>query len=166
MFMHGSWLHILGNMLFLWIFGDNVEDAMGHLLYGAFYLLTGVLASLSHGLVNAESLTPAIGASGAVAGIMGAYIVLFPRATITALLPFFLLIPVQVPAIFLIGIWFLLQLFSGVSSLGVDAVGSGGGVAYFAHIGGFIAGGVLVNVFVLGRRRVRRQETGARGGFW
>ncbi|MBI5285463.1 MAG: rhomboid family intramembrane serine protease [Chloroflexi bacterium] len=155
MFMHGSWLHIMGNMLFLWIFGDNVEDSMGHALYGVFYLLVGALSAFTHMFVNANELMPAIGASGAIAGVMGAYIVLFPRATVAVLIPPLFFLPLPLPAFLLIGFWFLAQLFSGVSSLGVDAVGAGGGVAYFAHIGGFIAGAALVNIFAVRRRRAR-----------
>jgi membrane associated rhomboid family serine protease len=153
MFIHGSWLHIAGNMLFLWIFGDNVEDAMGHARYLVFYLLVGLLAAFAHGMVDATSLTPAIGASGAISGVMGAYIVLFPRATVAAIIGF-IIIPIPIPAWVMIGFWFVTQVFYGVSSLGnVDAVGAGGGIAYFAHIGGFIAGAALVHVFVLGRGR-------------
>lgn len=144
MFMHGSWIHVLGNMLFLWIFGDNVEDAMGHALYGIFYLLVGTAGSLAHGVIDPDALTPALGASGAIAGVMGAYIVLYPRATVSTL---FIFVPVPLPAFLLIGFWFVSQLFSGVSSLGVDTVGASGGVAYFAHIGGFAAGALLVNAF-------------------
>jgi len=152
MFLHGGWLHLAGNMLFLWIFGDNVEDAMGHLRYLLFYLLVGALAGLTHGFIDINDLTPAIGASGAIAGVMGAYIVLFPRAWVAAI--FFIIIPIPMPAWVLIGFWFLQQLFIGFSSLGVDVVGGSGGVAYFAHIGGFVAGAVLVKLFVLGRPRV------------
>ncbi|MDP9237762.1 MAG: rhomboid family intramembrane serine protease, partial [Chloroflexota bacterium] len=150
MFMHGGWLHILGNMLFLWIFGDNVEDAMGHARYAIFYLLVGTLAAFAHMFVNPHDLTPAIGASGAIAGVMGAYIVLFPRATVAVIIPIFFFIPFPLPAFVLIGFWFVAQIFSGFASLGPNAVGAGGGVAYFAHVGGFIAGAVLVNLFVLG----------------
>ena len=150
MFVHGSWVHVLGNMLFLWIFGDNVEDAIGHVLYAIFYLLVGVAGALTHGFVDPNALTPAIGASGAIAGVMGAYIVLFPRATVSVILVF---IPLPLPAFVLIGFWFLVQVFSGFSSLGVDAVGAGGGIAYFAHIGGFIAGALLVNLFARNRPR-------------
>ena len=144
MFMHGSWIHLLGNMLFLWIFGDNVEDAMGHVLYAVFYVVVGTAGSLTHGIVHPDALAPALGASGAIAGVMGAYIVLYPRATVSTL---FFFVPVPLPAFLLIGFWFVAQLFSGVSSLGVDAVGAGGGVAYFAHVGGFVAGAILVNAF-------------------
>jgi membrane associated rhomboid family serine protease len=152
MFMHGGWLHVAGNMLFLWIFGDNVEDAMGHLRYLVFYVLAGVIASLTHGVVDAASLTPALGASGAVFGVMGAYIVLFPRATVVVFLGFFF-VPFPLPAWVMIGLAFVMDLFRGVSSLGVET--ASGGTAYFAHIGGFIAGAVLVSAFMLGRRRAR-----------
>jgi membrane associated rhomboid family serine protease len=165
MFMHAGWLHVIGNMLFLWIFGDNVEDAMGHVRYGLFYLAVGIIASLAHGLVDPNELIPAIGASGAVAGVMGAYLVLFPRATVAVIIPIFFFLPFPVPAALLIAIWFAMQLFGGFSSLGVDAVGGGGGVAYFAHIGGFIAGAALVNLAVTDRARARRQQPGTRRGF-
>ena len=155
MFMHGSWLHIFGNMLFLWIFGDNVEDAMGHGRYAIFYLLCGVLAALVHGVTDTASIVPAIGASGAIAGVMGAYIVLFPRATVAAFFGF-ILIPIPVPAWLMIGLWFVGQAFMGISSLGVDV--AGGGVAYWAHIGGFVAGAALVKLFVIGRRPVARKH--------
>jgi membrane associated rhomboid family serine protease len=151
MFMHGSWLHVGGNMLFLWIFGDNVEDAMGHARYALFYVIVGSLAALAHMSVNVNDLTPAIGASGAIAGVMGAYIVLFPRATVAVIIPIIFFIPFPLPAFVLIGFWFVVQLFSGFSSLGPNTVGAGGGVAYFAHIGGFLAGALLIHVFVLGR---------------
>jgi len=153
MFIHGGWLHIAGNMLFLFIFGDNVEDAMGHIRYAIFYLLIGAVAAFTHMSVYPDDLQPAIGASGAIAGVMGAYIVLFPRATVTASIPLLFFIPFPIPAFVMIGFWFIVQLFSGFSAIGVDAVGAAGGVAYFAHIGGFIAGAALVNVFLLGRPR-------------
>jgi membrane associated rhomboid family serine protease len=150
MFMHGGWLHLAGNMLFLWIFGDNVEDAMGHLRYALFYLLCGVIAALTHGAIDTMSLQPAIGASGAIAGVMGAYLVLFPRAMVYVVLGI-ILIPAPLPAWVLIGFWIVLQVFYGAASLGVDT--AAGGVAYFAHIGGFIAGALLVRLFVVGRAR-------------
>ena len=152
LFIHGSWLHILGNMLFLWIFGDNVEDSMGHALYAVFYLLVGAISSFAHILVNSSDLTPAVGASGAIAGVMGAYIVLFPRATVAVIIPILFFIPFPVPAFFLIGLWFLVQVFSGFATLGPSTVGASGGIAYFAHIGGFIAGALLINVFAVRRR--------------
>jgi len=159
--MHGSWLHILGNMVFLWIFGDNVEDSMGHALYAVFYLLVGVISSFAHMYVNATDLTPALGASGAIAGVMGAYIVLFPRATVAVIIPIFFFIPFPLPAFVLIGFWFIAQLFSGFATLGPTTVGAGGGVAYFAHIGGFIAGATLVNLFAVNYRRPRRGRPAA-----
>jgi membrane associated rhomboid family serine protease len=158
MFMHGGWLHLGGNMLFLWIFGDNVEDAMGHVRYGVFYTIVGVLAGLSHSVIDASSTTPALGASGAIAGVMAAYLVLFPRATVTAIIGF-ILIPIPIPAFVLIGFWFVMQLFQGYASLGVDA--ASGGTAYFAHIGGFAAGAALVNLFVLGRPRPKQRRSRA-----
>jgi len=158
MFMHGSWLHLGGNMLFLWIFGDNIEDALGHARYALFYLAGGLLAALAHGVVNADDMTPAIGASGAIAAVMAAYLVLYPRATVAVILGL-IIVPIPLPAWILIGMWFVSQLFMGFSSLGIDAVGAGGGVAYFAHIGGFVAGALLINAFIVGRARPR----GARG---
>lgn len=155
MFLHGGWLHLIGNMIFLWVFGDNVEDAMGHVRYAAFYVIGGLAATAAHVAIDPSDLTPAIGASGAIAGVLGAYLVLYPRATVTAILPIFFLlwIPFHVPAIVLIGIWFLMQLLNGVAVLAAtDVVGAGGGVAWFAHIGGFVAGLVLVKLFVFGRR--------------
>jgi membrane associated rhomboid family serine protease len=150
-------------MLFLWIFGDNVEDAMGHARYAIFYLLVGALAACAHMFVSPDDLTPAIGASGAIAGVMGAYIVLFPRATVAVIIPIFFFIPFPLPAFVLIGFWFVAQIFSGFASLGPNAVGAGGGVAYFAHIGGFIAGALLINFFALGRpRRQPRRPMGMR----
>jgi membrane associated rhomboid family serine protease len=160
MFMHGGWLHLAGNMLFLWIFGDNVEDTVGHARYGVFYVVVGVLAGLAHTVVDASSLTPSLGASGAIAGVMAAYLVLFPRAHVTAIIGF-ILIPIPIPAFVLIGLWFVMELFNGVSSLGVDTA-TGGGIAYFAHIGGFVAGAVLVNLFVLGRPRPKQPRSRAR----
>jgi membrane associated rhomboid family serine protease len=125
-------------------------------LYAIFYIVVGSAGALAHGIIDPGALTPAIGASGAIAGVMGAYIVLYPRATVATLIFF---VPFPIPAFMLIGFWFVSQLFSGFSSLGVDAVGAGGGVAYFAHIGGFIAGALLVNVFAIrrGRPRPRRR---------
>jgi membrane associated rhomboid family serine protease len=159
MFMHGGWMHLLGNMLFLWIFGDNVEDAMGHARYLVFYLVCGLGASLAHvaateAFFAGDELIPSVGASGAIAGVMGAYLVLYPRAIVGVLIPMFLIFwPMYVPAVFLIAVWFLLQLLSGVAAIGGDVVGGAGGVAWFAHIGGFVLGLLLVPL--LGRRRAR-----------
>jgi membrane associated rhomboid family serine protease len=158
MFMHAGWLHILGNMLFLWVFGDNVEDALGHVRYLAFYLIAGLAASATQVALNMSDFIPSVGASGAIAGVMGAYLVMFPQARIAVVIPlFWFLGATYMPAIALIGIWFLMQLFTGVASIGY-ATGGGGGVAWWAHIGGFLAGLLLVNLFRAGRpppRRVR-----------
>jgi membrane associated rhomboid family serine protease len=153
MFMHGGIAHIAGNMLFLWIFGDNVEDRMGHLRYLIFYLLTGVLASLAHVFITAmfavdqsSLLVPSLGASGAISGVLGAYLVLHPKRRVTVILFRFL---TDVPAYVAVGIWFGFQLISGLGVLGGGS--QQGGVAYAAHIGGFVAGVALVKVFTLGR---------------
>jgi membrane associated rhomboid family serine protease len=161
-FLHGGWLHILGNMLFLWIFGDNVEDSLGHVRYAAFYFVRGIAAALAHGFVDPNSTVPAVGASGAIAGVMGAYIVLFPRAVVYVIFGF-ILIPLPLPAFALIGMWIVLQVFYGWASLGVDT--AAGGVAYFAHIGGFVAGAALISVFMVGRQRVRTRSRRAQD-FW
>src|SRR5688572_4222185 len=134
MFMHGGWLHLAGNMLFLWIFGDNVEHRIGHLPYLAFYLVAGVIASFAQILVDTDSVIPTLGASGAISGVLGAYLVMFPTNRVTVFLFRFL---TPVPAIVAIGMWAVLQFISGFGSIGGD---QGGGVAYMAHIGGFIAG--------------------------
>jgi membrane associated rhomboid family serine protease len=146
-FLHGGWFHLLGNMLYLWIFGNNVEDRFGRLGFLLFYLFGGVLAGLSQVAIDPTSTVPTIGASGAIAATLGAYFVLFPRARVTSLvfLGFFYQL-IDVPAVIVLGFWFLLQLIDGLTSLGVDQ--SGGGVAFFAHIGGFIVGAVLARVAV------------------
>jgi membrane associated rhomboid family serine protease len=153
MFMHGGIAHIFGNMLFLWIFGDNVEDRMGHLRYLIFYLVCGVLASLAHVFATVAFATdatslfiPSLGASGAISGVLGGYLLLFHNRRVTVILFNFL---TQVPAFVAIGIWFLFQLISGLGMLGGGS--QQGGVAYAAHIGGFIAGLVLVKFFTFGR---------------
>lgn len=148
MFLHGGIVHIAGNMLFLWIFGNNIEDAMGSLRFIVFYLLCGLVAAFAQIAVGPNSDIPNIGASGAIAGVLGAYLLLFPRAEVQTLvfLGFFVRL-VRLPALLFLGLWFVLQLFSGVAGLGMEATG---GVAWFAHIGGFIAGIVLINIF---RRR-------------
>ena len=146
MFLHGGIMHLLGNMLFLFVFGDNIEDAMGHISYLLFYLLTGLAAVGLQIAFDPSSTIPVIGASGAISGVMGAYIVLFPHGRIRAIVVFGVIGQViLVPAWIMIGIWFLLQLFSGVMSLGVG--GNAGGVAFWAHVGGFIAGAILVFLF-------------------
>jgi membrane associated rhomboid family serine protease len=141
-FLHGGWLHFLGNMWFLHIFGDNVEDRLGHLGFLAFYLLTGVAASAAHLATNPSSEIPTIGASGAIAGVMGAYLLLYPQATVLTAVPIFFFIQIiVVPAPVFLGIWFLLQFFQG--TLAITAAETGG-VAWWAHIGGFVAGAVVV----------------------
>jgi membrane associated rhomboid family serine protease len=144
MFLHGSWMHLIGNMWYLWIFGDNVEEAMGHFRYLVFYIISGLLASLSHILSGAGSVLPSIGASGAISGVLGAYLLLYPRARVLTLiiLGWFIRL-IYIPAAFVLGLWFLLQLLSGSMSGGQDA----GGVAFWAHIGGFAAGLILVRLF-------------------
>ena len=133
-FMHGGFLHLGGNMLFLWVFGDNVEDFFGHLPYLLFYLVCGIGAGLLHILFNLNSSLPAVGASGAISGVMGAYALLYPRARVLTLVFVFL---VPIPAIFILGYWFLLQFLGGISALGATATG---GVAWWAHVGGFLVG--------------------------
>jgi len=148
MFMHGGWGHLGGNMLFLWIFGDNVEDAIGHARYIVFYLACGVCAAAAQVLTNPASPAAMVGASGAIAGVLGAYLVLFPRAPVTVFVFVFFMV---LPAWLVIGMWFLLNLNGGVASLGL---GSSGGVAFFAHIGGFLAGVLGVRLAMIGRPRV------------
>ncbi len=145
MFLHGGWAHFIGNMVFLLVFGDNIEDAMGHVSYLLFYLLTGIAAGLAQTFLSASSTIPLIGASGAISGVLGAYIVLFPHGKVRTLVFFgFFGQIILVPAWVMIGIWFALQLFSGFASLGAPDVG---GVAFWAHVGGFVAGAVLVWLF-------------------
>ena len=153
MFLHGGFLHIASNMLYLWIFGDNVEDRLGRGRYLLFYLVCGFGATLTHAFFNPGSNVPAIGASGAIAGVLGAYLVLYPTQRVTTLIPIFIFIMIrEIPAIFLLGFWFVLQLFAGVGSLGVAEGDVTGGVAYFAHIGGFVLGMILI-VVMGGTRR-------------
>lgn len=150
MFLHGGWMHLIGNMWFLWIFGDNVEDVLGHGKFAMFYLLCGIAAAMVHILLNADSRVPTIGASGAIAGVMGAYLVKYPHSKIVTLVPIFVfLTTVEVPAVFMLIYWFAIQIFSGVGSIGYSNV-SKGGVAWFAHIGGFLAGMLLV--YLLGSK--------------
>jgi membrane associated rhomboid family serine protease len=145
MFMHGGWLHLAGNMLYLWIFGDNIEDRLGHIKYFFFYFLCGVSATLVHFFTQINSRIPAVGASGAIAGVLGAYIFLFPKARIKTLLILFVFIQiVPIPAILLLGYWIVIQVLSGMAEYGSAA--KGGGVAWFAHIGGFVTGLVLIVV--------------------
>jgi membrane associated rhomboid family serine protease len=141
MFVHSGWLHIIGNMWFLWIFGDNTEDALGHFGYLIFYLACGLAGGVAHTIANWGSNLPAVGASGAIAGVMGAYLFLYPRARILTLVPLFVFFfTVRLPAIVVIGLWFLIQFLSGLSSLGASEAG---GVAFWAHIGGFAVGAIV-----------------------
>jgi len=137
MFMHGSWAHILGNMLFLWVFGDNVEDSMGSMRFAIFYLLSGLCASAAQIISGPDSYLPMVGASGAIGGVMGAYIVLYPRVKVHLLV--FIMI-FKVPAIAMLGYWIVLQVVGGISSMS----STGGGVAFWAHVGGFVGGAILV----------------------
>jgi len=144
MFIHGGWLHLGGNMLFLWIFGNNVEDRMGPVAYLAFYLFAGLVATYAQVATDPSSTIPQIGASGAIAGVLGAYLVLFPHARVLTLVIFFFITMVELPAVVVLGLWFVLQAFQGVGELGA---GAAGGVAWFAHIGGFLAGVVIAFLF-------------------
>ncbi len=154
MFLHGGWLHLSFNMLALYIFGDNVEDRLGHGRYLIFYLLGGTLAALAHLFAYRTSDVPTIGASGAIAAVLGAYLVLYPRAKVLTLIPIFIIFPIiEIPAVVFLGFWFLLQLITGVSALSTNTF-QGGGVAWWAHVGGFVSGALLVWVFA--PRRPRR----------
>ena len=168
MFLHGGVAHLVGNMWTLWIFGDNVEDRMGPVRFLAFYLLTGLAAGLTHWFTNLDSAIPTVGASGAVAGVLGAYFVLFPNARIITMFPiFFLPVFYELPAVTYLFIWFVSQLFGGtLAGLGPNAVG---GIAWWAHAGGFVTGAVLYRVFLLppGRRlrSFARDEMGVEGAW-
>ena len=144
MFLHGSWMHLLGNMWFLWIFGNNIEDSMGHVRFVMFYLLCGLAAAMGQVFADPDSAIPMVGASGAISGVMGGYLVLFPRVRVYTLIFLgFFFTSVGMPAWVMLGYWFLIQIFSGLVSYGAE-----GGVAFWAHAGGFIAGVVLVKLFV------------------
>jgi len=144
MFLHGGWLHFFGNMLYLWVFGDNVEDRLGHFRYLFFYLICGLAAALFHIVTNPSSTLPTVGASGAIAGVLGAYLILFPGARVLTLFPiFFFFQLVEIPALLFIGFWFVMQFFSGALSF-VAAKGQMGGTAWWAHIGGFVAGILMI----------------------
>lgn len=156
MFLHGGWLHLLGNMLYLYIFGDNVEDALGHVRYLLFYLACGVVASLTHLALNMSSDIPTVGASGAIAGVLGAYFLLYPKARVVTFLFIFIFIRIiEIPAFIFLGIWFLLQFISGAAS---TASQNAGGVAWWAHIGGFAAGAAYT---VVRYRMFRKKLRGA-----
>jgi rhomboid family protein len=152
MFMHGGILHIAFNLLFLWIFGNNVEDSMGRPRFLVFYLLAGIAAAYAQALPNAEATEPAIGASGAIAGVLGGYLVLFPRARVlTVVFIVFFVTLLEIPAVIMLGIWFVLQFLPAIGQVGTDAV-SGGGVAYWAHVGGFAFGLAAIKLFASRRR--------------
>ncbi len=158
MFLHGGWMHLIGNMLYLWIFGDNIEDRLGHVKYVVFYVLCGWAATLAHGFAAMSSQVPAIGASGAIAGVLGAYLLLFPHGRVLTLVPFGLFTQIrELPAILVLGMWFVLQFFSGILSLGAREQT---GVAWWAHIGGFVAGMILIKVM-----RARQAPPPERGFF-
>jgi len=157
MFMHGGWGHLLGNMLYLWIFGDNVEDAMGHIKFLIFYVLCGIAATLAHIYSAPNSIIPSLGASGAIAGVLGGYLLMFPTRSVRVLVGYLGII--MVPAIVVIGLWIVMQFMSGLGSIAVTDQSEGGGVAYWAHIGGAIAGLILVSFFrnPQTRQRVRQR---------
>jgi rhomboid family protein len=152
-FLHGGWLHFIGNMWVLFIFGDNVEDRMGHTRYVIFYVISGILANGVHALLNMKSTAPTLGASGAIAGIMGAYFILYPLSRVLVLVPIiFYPLFAEVPAVFYLFIWFAIQVFSGATTL-IQGQDSAGGVAFWAHIGGFIAGIALLMVMLPRKKR-------------
>lgn len=160
MFLHGGWLHLIGNMWFLWVFGNNVEDSMGRVRYLVFYLLSGLAAAAAQMFANPSSAVPMVGASGAISGVMGAYIVLYPRVRVHMLVFLgFFITTIAVPAMFMLGYWFLLQLLSGWATQDAE-----GGVAFWAHAGGFIAGAALVLVF-RDRSLVARHRESVRARF-
>jgi membrane associated rhomboid family serine protease len=158
MFLHGGWMHLIGNMWFLWVYGDNVEDVLGHGKYLLFYLLCGVIAAGAQYAISPDSRVPVLGASGAIAGVMGAYLVKFPHSRILTLLPIFVFwTTVEIPAVWILVYWFVLQFFSGLGSIGYSQA-SGGGVAFFAHVGGFIAGMILIYLMATRQRYSRRVD--------
>jgi membrane associated rhomboid family serine protease len=151
MFLHGSWSHFIGNMWYLWIFGDNVEDRVGHGRFIAFYLLCGVVAALGHVAMDPASTLPTIGASGAIAGVMGGYFVLYPQSRVLTLIPLVFYVEIiELPAVLLLGFWFVMQLFNA-GVIAVTANSSSGGIAFVAHVAGFVAG--LAGVFLFRKRR-------------
>jgi membrane associated rhomboid family serine protease len=157
MFLHGGWMHLLGNMIYLFIFGDNVEDRLGHGRYVCFYLLCGVASAAAQVVSDPASQVPLIGASGAIAGVLGAYLFLYPRARILTMIPLLVAFPIiEVPAFVFLGFWIVLQLIQGLAG-GMEE--SGGGVAWWAHAGGFAAGAAMLPLFLLGRGRVKGVET-------
>jgi membrane associated rhomboid family serine protease len=159
MFLHGGWLHVLGNMWFLYIFGDNVEDFLGHAKYLLFYLVCGIAAALAQVLLNPYSTIPMVGASGAIAGIMGAYLIKFPRARVLTLIFVFIFVTtMEIPAPLMLLYWFGIQFFNGVGSIARTHASEAGGTAFFAHVGGFVAGIILVKVMGSSERYARRRD--------
>ena len=158
MFLHGGFIHLIGNMWFLWIFGDNIEDKLGHFKFIAFYFLCGIIASSVHVFFNSQSNVPCVGASGAIAGVLGAYMVTFPRARVVTIVPLFVFIQVmELPAIVVLGFWFVIQFFNGAASITASA--SGTSVAWWAHVGGFAAGVMILYIIRIffARKPVRRR---------
>lgn len=156
MFLHGSWLHVIGNMWFLWIFGDNIEDHVGHLKYLVFYVLSGIGAAAAHVLLNPNSRVPTVGASGAIAGVLGAYFLLYPKARVLTLVPLIIFFTFWwLPAWIFLGYWFLLQFLAGAASAVDVASRNSGGIAFWAHVGGFVAGVVLIKLLPERRQRHR-----------
>jgi membrane associated rhomboid family serine protease len=147
MFLHGGWLHLIGNMWYLWIFGDNIEDRLGHFSYLIFYLLCGLGAGIVHTILNYDTVIPSVGASGAIAGVLGAYVVSYPFARVLTLVPIFVFVQIiEIPALIVLGFWFIMQFFSGAASLATTSANTGG-VAWWAHVGGFVIGIILVGLF-------------------
>ena len=147
MFLHGGWLHLIGNMWYLWIFGDNVEDRLGHFTYLIFYLLCGLGAGIVHTILNYDAVIPSVGASGAIAGVLGAYVISYPFARVLTLVPIFIFVQIiEIPALIVLGLWFVMQFFSGTAALATSSA-SDGGVAWWAHVGGFVIGMILVTMF-------------------
>jgi membrane associated rhomboid family serine protease len=156
MFLHGGWMHLIGNMWYLWIFGDNIEDRLGHSMFFIFYILAGLGAGIVHTILNASTFIPSVGASGAIAGVLGAYLVSYPFARVLTLVPIFIFIQViEIPAVIVLGFWFIMQFLSGTASL-VSTAAAQGGVAWWAHIGGFVIGMLLLGL--LPRKELNRQR--------
>ena len=151
MFLHGGFIHLIGNMWYLWIFGDNIEDRLGRVKFVLFYLLCGIGSALVHVYFNSQSGVPCVGASGAIAGVLGAYMVTFPKARVLVLVPLFIVWEfIELPAVVVLGFWFLIQFFSGTASI---SSAQGGGVAWWAHIGGFVLGVIFIKIFSKSRYR-------------
>jgi membrane associated rhomboid family serine protease len=155
MFLHGGWMHVLGNMWFLWIFGDNIEDILGHEKFLVFYLLCGIAAAVTQTFFALDSRVPMVGASGAIAGVMGAYLVKFPQSRIKTLIFFIFITFIDVPAWLMLIYWFAIQFFSGIGSI-AQSTASDGGTAFFAHVGGFVTGMILIHILGTRQRYVRR----------